>query len=339
MKVLFHAYNTCCQTASGGVQVRVRKIKAHLEARGIQVDFFSAFETKLKDYDVLHIFALHAETAGLISTAKKLGLKVVISTIVNILPSKAKAIDNSLRFSRFLSHYGMDTLWARCYKAVDSADTIIVETPEEARFINKHLRKPMKDIVVISNGVDEQKEVGDVAYDIIGSRKPYILQVGRIEGIKNTLSSIKAVKGANYNLVLVGGEFAGKKSDYYEQCLKEAGDNVKFLGWLPSESDELLSVYQHAQALIIPSISETFGMVCLEGAMAGTHVCLSNTLPILDFDVFDRDLTFDPHDIKQIRKVMDKVISMPKDRTTYQKAKEIFSWNSVIDKHIELYKC
>ena len=59
MKVLFQAYNTCCQTESGGVQVRVRKIKQLLENRGIYVDFFSPFSTKIKDYDVLHNTALN----------------------------------------------------------------------------------------------------------------------------------------------------------------------------------------------------------------------------------------------------------------------------------------
>lgn len=125
MKVLFQAYNTCCQTESGGVQVRVRKIKQLLENRGIQVDFFSTFNTKIKDYDVLHIFSLKEESLGIVKIAKKEGLKVVISPIVNTTPWRAKAIRNTLFFPHILRAMGIEPIEYQRYEMLQLCDSIL----------------------------------------------------------------------------------------------------------------------------------------------------------------------------------------------------------------------
>ena len=84
MKILLHGYNTCCQNQAGGVQTRIRKIHDLIKQRDLEVDYFSPFEIDLRNYDVLHVFRLDYETRGLIRCAKRLGLKVVLSSIVSI---------------------------------------------------------------------------------------------------------------------------------------------------------------------------------------------------------------------------------------------------------------
>ena len=85
MKILFQAYNTCCQNTSGGVQNRLRKIHDLLVERGYQVDYFNPFETRLEDYDILHVFSLNIESYALMQVAKQKGLKIVLSSIVNTI--------------------------------------------------------------------------------------------------------------------------------------------------------------------------------------------------------------------------------------------------------------
>lgn len=341
MKVLFQAYNTCCQTESGGVQVRVRKIKQLLENRGLYVDFFSPFSTKIKDYDVLHIFSLKEESLGVAITAKKLGLKVVVSPIVNTTAWRAKAIRNTLLFPHVLRCLGIEPIEYQRYEILQLCDCIFVESKTEGDFISKYYKVDSDKIKIVPNGVEEQPLASKSIYEKINPNRKFVLQVGRVDSNKNTLNTIKAVKGADYDLVIIGGKFAGAADLYYEECVKEGMKlpNVHFLGWLDSKSDMLASAYQNSQAVVMPSKSETFGLVAVEAAMAGTHVCLSDNLAILDFGVFRRDFTFNSSDPKDIRRVLDKAMNTPKDNTVKELAKKIFSWDKIIDEHINTYKC
>lgn len=85
MKIVITGYNTCAQNSSGGVQVRVRKIYEHLLKRDdVEVEYFCPMTTKLCDCDILHIFKLEQEYFNLILCAKKLGIKIVLSSIITI---------------------------------------------------------------------------------------------------------------------------------------------------------------------------------------------------------------------------------------------------------------
>lgn len=337
MKVLFHAYNTFCQTESGGVQVRVRKIKSLLESKGIQVDFFNPSESNLRDYDVLHVFSLQIETLDLIHCAKSLGLRVVLSAIVNI--DKGFSIRTSLLISPFLRRIKVSTVEAQKAWLLKFCDCIIVETPAEGRFISYYYHVSDDRIRVVPNGADKMERAGDEIYNLIGKKVPYALVVGRIDPNKNQLNLIKAFSKTNYDLVIVGGPYAVGESTYFERCMEIAQNNQKihYLGWLKHGSRELLSAYQCAQALFVPSFQETFGLVCVEGAMAGTNVCLSKTLPILEFGIFDNELTYAPSKLTEITAVINRAMTIPKNLETQEKAESIFCWDSIVEEHIKIY--
>lgn len=338
MKILLHAYNTCCQSESGGVQVRIRKIKSLLEERGVRVDFFNPYTTDIRDYDLVHVFMLTLESESLINCAKTLGKKVVLSSIVNL--NSYKTAKRNHKILPVLCRLGVRPTDSVLYTAIHHCDKIIAETPAESYHLQKCFEVPNNKISVIPNGCNENIEASDEIYKFIGNRKKYVVQVGRIDPNKNLLNVIKAVKGADYNLVVIGGEYAGNKSDYIERCKKEAKgcNNIFFLGWLPASSAELASAYANAQALILPSYQETFGLVAVEAASYGTHVCLSNTLPILDFGVFDKSLSFNPNNPASIRTVLDKVMAQPKSEERKKIITDFFNWDRIIDLHIDLYK-
>ena len=167
----------------------------------------------------------------------------------------------------------------------------------------------------------------------------YVLQVGRIDKNKNLLNVIRAVKGHQLELVVIGGKYAYGDDGYYEECVKESAscNNIHFLGWLASDSKELASAYKNAKVVIVPSFHETFGLTASEAAMAGCKVCLSNTLPILEFGVFDSDLTFNPNNVDEIRTVIEKAMLAHNDNNVQRKAMNIFSWEKIVNNHIEIY--
>lgn len=332
MKVLFHAYNTCCQNTSGGVQVRIRRMKNLLTERGLQVDFFNPYETNIRDYDVLHIFMLNPETAGLIAAAKSAGVKVVLSSIVGL---------NKPQWWR--KWIGMRAPVQTDYKQkqniIDLSDAIIAETPAEADFIHQEYRKPICQIYVIPNGMDEIGPGTDEIYEMIERNRRYALQVGRFDENKNQLNVIRALRGADYDVVFIGGTGLNGPAHYYDSCLKAAKgyDNIHLLGWIESNTPLLNSAFHNAHAVLLPSHHETFGLVATEGAAAGAHVCISNTLAINGFNVFKKEHTYNPDDIREIRQIIDHVMATPKDNALKERAKEVFNWEKIVSEHINIY--
>ncbi|MBW0008183.1 MAG: glycosyltransferase family 4 protein [Sphingomonas sp.] len=98
--------------------------------------------------------------------------------------------------------------------------------------------------------------------------RPYFLFVGRLEKIKGVQDIIPAFGGANGPDLLIAG------TGEYEQTLREQAEGhsrVTFLGRLAPEV--LTAYYEHARALIVPSLCyETFGIIIIEAFRAGTPV-------------------------------------------------------------------
>ncbi len=106
--------------------------------------------------------------------------------------------------------------------------------------------------------------------------RPYFLFVGRLERIKGLQDVIPlfAGPGAADLLIAGDGEFGG------ELRAQAAGlDRVRFLGRVASE--ELARYYQHAVALIMPSLCfETFGITLLEAFRQATPVIARRLGPL-----------------------------------------------------------
>jgi len=98
--------------------------------------------------------------------------------------------------------------------------------------------------------------------------RPYFLFVGRLERIKGVQDLLPAFQGEGAaDLVIAGdGEYGA------ELRAAAAGmPRVKFLGRVPG--DELAAWYQHAVALLVPSLCfETFGIILLEAWRQSTPV-------------------------------------------------------------------
>jgi D-inositol-3-phosphate glycosyltransferase len=178
---------------------------------------------------------------------------------------------------------------------VNDADKIIsTSTEEKQSLINNSPVYPGK-IDVIFPGVNMElfrpgmdrsilSEIGSLEQDRI------LLYVGRIEPVKGLMSVIEAFDIMQKNqsplfgrlkLVVIGG--GDKTSDFVknEEIIriqdtirkKGLGDKVIFLG--SKKQFELKKYYSQADALIVPSLYESFGLVVLEALACGTPVLVS----------------------------------------------------------------
>ena len=111
-----------------------------------------------------------------------------------------------------------------------------------------------------------------------------LLCVGRIDPIKNQgwlLDQAPAIfqRHPNILLALAGpctdepyGELVNRKI-----CELGLQDRVLLTGGMPSNDPRLIGLMQEARVLVLPSLSETFGLVMLEAWAAGTVVVSSRT--------------------------------------------------------------
>ena len=333
MKVLFHGSNLVFQSHAGGIQVRIRQIAKQLVYRGCQVDFFNPMETKIQGYDVIHLFNLVPEHYDMARFAYSRGIKVVVSTIVPLKGGwKIRLISNMIR-------HPMMTIYNKNKSILKMASAVIVETKKEMQFIAKNYGIDKRKIHVIPNGIDDDGCKTDLIYEKLGFKRDYILCVGRFDNNKNQISVIKALKNTGIDIVFIGGS-ASDNDSYFRKCKEEAKDfdNIHFMGWVDSDSPLLASAYANAKVFIFPSIQETFGMVLVEAGIRGANLVVSNTLPILDYSVFDNCLTINPFDIKDIKEKTIKAFNSPRDETQKNRLLSVFSWDAVIQAHINLYK-
>ena len=331
MKVLLNSYNTIMQSKAGGAQERLKCLVSEIRKQGIEIKLFDAFHDKLEDYDILHIYHLDTENVALIDGAKRLGKKVIISSIVNTTGGLSHT------FHRLIEALPIHTVYKMYKRALSMADLIISETNAEKNHIARYFCIDEKKIIVIPNGAyryEKSSEIFEICGINMGTR--YVLQVGRFDTNKNQLRMIQALKGTDIQLVFMGG--ADENDPYYIACQQEAKDfnNIHFLGWVNNETQLFRSAYANAAVLAAPSFYETFGLTIVEGAVNGAKIAVSNCLPILEYPEFRDAITFDPSNVEDIREKIQLAMSLPINDFSRHIA-EVYSWDKIAEEHCKWY--
>lgn len=108
--------------------------------------------------------------------------------------------------------------------------------------------------------------------------RPYFLYVGRLERIKGLDDVIPALDSYQDADLLIAGD--GEHAPVLRE-LARGNDRIRFLGRLSPE--ELRAYYEHAIALIVPSVCyETFGIVLIESFRQGTPVIARRLGPFVE---------------------------------------------------------
>lgn len=173
----------------------------------------------------------------------------------------------------------------RSRRVLEKADAIVTCNPREAALQKEHY--PNKRVVVQPHAVATEQYRADQrgqaldAFPTLGSRK-ILLVVGRVDPVKNqgwVLVQMPEILQRHPDAVLV---LAGACTDelYGKALRKEVRrlgieNKVLFTGGLPPGDPRLIGLMQSASAVIVPSVSETFGLVIIEAWAAGAPVISS----------------------------------------------------------------
>ena len=138
--------------------------------------------------------------------------------------------------------------------------------------------------------------------------------------------------------------FVGKEDYFYRQLQEKVKSlalekQIVFVGFIAE--DELQVYYENAQATILPSLMEGFGLTGLEAMQAGCLV-LASAIPSLKEIYQDAAIYFDPLAVESIhatiREVLEKKQSLHLYKEKGGKQVATFSWKRMAVETLKIYE-
>lgn len=177
----------------------------------------------------------------------------------------------------------------------NQADAIVAGSSAEVATLIDEVRAPADKLWVVPPGVDAMQfspkrlsAAGAVRGRLgIGAERPIVTVVGRVQPLKGqdlAIRALAAISGQRPLLAIVGDPTPG--AERYGDELRTLADSlgvtsdVRFFGRIDREDiADLLAV---SALTLVPSHSETFGLVALESAASGTPVIGSRSTGLVE---------------------------------------------------------
>jgi D-inositol-3-phosphate glycosyltransferase len=248
-------------------------------------------------------------------------------------------------------------------RVLEEADRIIAPTPAEIAQLQWLYQSDTTKITIIPPGVDLSRFYpipADEAKEVIGVPPcdRMLLYVGRIEPLKGIDTLIEALAYMRHDLgfdeftfclTVVGGDpdldsedMRPEMSRLKDMCRNYGLDDlVTFIG--KRDQDTLPYYYSAAEAVVVPSHYESFGMVALEAMACGRPVVASQVggLAYLVQDSVT-GYTVPTSDVQALADRLLKLLKDPdlRDRLGRQAAQVAsdFSWDNIANKILNLYR-
>jgi glycosyltransferase involved in cell wall biosynthesis len=338
--ILVHAGSSTFQEPGGG-EVQLIETARRLESDGHAVRPFVPWFDRLEHARLLHLFGMSREGLELAKVARARGVPVVLSPICWLEPramgalagSRLSGLSDRLKYlARGVAPAGLG--WRGALLRL--ADLVLPNSEAEAQQHCTRFGADRDRVEVVPNGVDRRFDNArpDLARERLGD-EPFALFVGRIEPRKNVLGAVRAARRAGVRLVVIGGVVPGHES-YAQQCKKEPGTAVTWLGAVAATDPLLPSCYAAARVLLLPSWFETPGLAALEAALAGCAVVITpygSTREVFG----DRVHYARPDRVGEITEALADAWSVGPDASLREHVRSSYLWEHVARKTAEAY--
>lgn len=219
-------------------------------------------------------------------------------------------------------------LWAyhRSNKIIASSNAMALEIKKDY-FIREELS-------VINYGYDKK------LFNYSGGDSGYVLFAGRLSQRKGIFTLLKAIRGTQINLRIVGeGELKQKVINFIKR--NNLNKSVKLLGLL--EEEGLARQFKECSFFVCPSTYEPFGIATLEAMACGKAVIVSNVAGISEvIEDGKNGILFNPFNENELR---EKIIFLQENKNERKKlginalkAAGKFSWEKAAKEYSRAYK-
>jgi starch synthase len=177
--------------------------------------------------------------------------------------------------------------WWRARHVLADADAILTCNNREAALL--HERFPNQHVMVQPHGVDtrfyrtDHRAEARAAFPAIAGRD-IVLCVARLDPVKNQLWLLQQLpalltRHPRTLLVLAGGSTNADYNKELHRTIRQLGvaEHVLLTGGLPPGDPRIAGLMQEARVAVLPSVSETFGLVVIEAWAAGLPILASRT--------------------------------------------------------------
>ncbi len=184
-----------------------------------------------------------------------------------------------VHFPEFIESKNLARLNKFVPMALEKSDRIVAVSEYTKLDIVKSFGVSKDKIDVVTNAVDRtvfHPKVDKSIFSKYDLPSRYLLYVGNIEPRKNIVRIIEAYSRLpdsvtdKYGLVVAGGK-GWKDQEILESCNRSTRkDKIHFPGYV--DSNDLASLYSHAELFLFPSLYEGFGLPILESMACDTPV-------------------------------------------------------------------
>lgn len=210
--------------------------------------------------------------------------------------------------------------------SVTHAEHVITISESSKKDMKKYYNKDVDKVTVAYPGFDSEKfkvvskEQIKTALTKYKIESDYVIFVGTLQPRKNLLKLIDALKEIdNLKLVIVGKTTGQGRSGWmFDEILKHpkkigVEGKVIFTGFVPTE--DLVPLINGAEAFILPSLYEGFGIPILEAMACGVPVIASNNSSLPEV-VGKTGVLIDPTSVEDIKGA---ILKVTQDRTFKEK--------------------
>jgi alpha-maltose-1-phosphate synthase len=310
------------------------------------------------DARIVHCHTWYVHLAGLlVRRAYGIPLAITVHSLEPLRPWKREQLAGG---------YDVSTWMERT--ALESADAVIAVSQGTRDDVLRLFDVAGERVHVIHNGIDAEFYAPDPATDAlerhgVDPSVPYVLFVGRITRQKGIVYLVRALRHLEpgIGVVLCAGqpdtpEIAGEMEEGVAAARKHRANLV----WIPEmvSRTDVRQLYSHAALFVCPSVYEPFGIINLEAMACQTPVVASavggipevvvdgetGALVPLELAADDPMSPADPDRYaRDLAAAVNRLMADPELRARMgaagrRRAQERFSWSSIADQTVALYR-
>lgn len=354
MKILMISRSTLF-SLPGGDSVQIENTAKYLRQLGVFVEIKLTNEIiDYTKYDLIHFFNI-IRPSDIIGHIKKSNLPYVVSPIFvefdNVEKSNkgvrsylyrllgsdgieyVKTIARMIRNGEKIGDWRY-VIFGHKYslkKVIREAKLLLPNSNSEMnRLVKKYNEKQMYE--VIPNAID--KNVFDTSITANELYHNAVVCVGQITPRKNQLNVIRALNGSSLNVYIIGKP-SRNAIKYFQQCKKEATDNIHFIEYI--EHNELAKIYKAARVHVLASWFETTGLVSIEAAIMGCNVVITDEGDQREY--FKDFATYcEANSVKSIKKAVEMAYQKKYNESIKEYIFSNYTWEITAKKTLEAYK-